>query len=145
MSIDIDNAILTRWNAASLNTSIATLYPGDDVSTPEESSPTMPRANYYSMDDPLESESRGTLVKVKQYTFQVFATTYEAAAGYVKSIAAAFLNSENSTSNALQVAASIGKILSTHEVNEMTIKHDDSTFEGNYVLSVRWRKAKAIP
>ncbi len=143
--IDVDNAIFARWNNASLNTSIATLYPGNETASPEGT--LLPRANVYSPSDPLTAESRGSLVKVKTYIFEAWGLKYETAAGYVKAIAAAFLNSEMTAagSHPLQMDPAVGHIMSTHEADCGVEKLNDSIFRGWYELTVRWNRNKVVP
>jgi hypothetical protein len=143
--IDVDNAILARWNNASLNSSIATLYPGGETASPEGT--LLPRANYYSPNDPLTAESRGSLVKMKTYIFETWATKYETAGDYVKAISAAFLNSESTAagSHPLQMDAHVGHIMSTHEADSGIEKLNDALFRGWYELTVRWNRNKVVP
>jgi hypothetical protein len=143
MSIDVDNAVYARWNAASLNTLVASLFPGDDVPSPEGTS--LPRANYYTTNDPLESESRSTLTNQKNVTFEAWGDNYETVAGYVKTIKQYMLNSENSATNPLKMVNSTGAILGTHKTNEGIDKADDALFRGFFEMLIRWRENKAIP
>lgn len=144
MSIDVDNAVYARWNAAGLNSSIAELNPGDDVASPE-SADEMPRANYYSSNNPLESESKSTLINQKNVTLEVWGTNYETVANYVKTIKQQMLNSESSAISPLQMTITAGAIMGTHKLNEGVDKINDAVFRGFFEMLIRWRENKAIP
>lgn len=137
MSIYVDNAMFARWVAAGLDANIATLYPGDSTSNPETLD-VLPRAEYFSQNDPLAFESRGTLGSMKNYTFQVWTQTYEQAGTFVAAIKAAMLN----TTNQPTLTASQGRIMSVHKDDEGIDDQERNVYRGYFSCIVRWHEVK---
>jgi len=57
VTTEIADAVKSRWDNAGLDVSIATLYVGDEESSPEGTS--LPRAEYVLLDDSEGRRSRG--------------------------------------------------------------------------------------
>jgi hypothetical protein len=148
MSIDIARAILTRWTAAGLDSSIAPLYQGsqeganpelDSAGIPSE----LPRAEFSIPSDPLASESRATNISEAIVVFEVWGTTPEQVGDFVSAIKNAILGSENSASNYLKMAN--GRIMSTHKVDTSVEQMKDAVHLGRYTLKVRYHENKTVP
>ena len=136
MSIDVDNAMFARYVAAGLNSSIAPLFPGDSTSNPETLD-VLPRAEYFSMSDPLAFESRGTLGSMKNYTFQVWTKTYEQAGAFVAAIKAALLSTPNQPSMTAPL-----RIMSVHKDDEGIDDQERNVYRGYFSCVVRWCELK---
>jgi len=142
VSIDVDTALFERWVAAGLNSSIAPLYPSDDVSAPEDAG-VVPRASYFVTADPLQSESRGSRIALKTYMLEVWDRTRELVGTHVNLIDTAFINAERA--GLLQMPESAGRIMATHYVDQGWEKVQDALFKGWIEISVQWRKPNATP
>lgn len=129
--------MFARWVAAGLDATIAPLYPGDSSSNPETLD-TLPRAEYFSPNDPLAFESRGTLGSMKHYTFQVWTETWEQASGFVDLIKAALL----STASQPTMSAQYGRIMSVHKDDEGVNDEERNVYRGFFSCNVRWHEPK---
>lgn len=154
MSRHVADAVYSRWNAASLNTSIAPLYPankGVDGTWRNRStggSPTeqdLPRAEYVLDTSIVVGKSRGSRMLRQPILFQLWLAGFEATADAVDAVRAAFTNSEQASSNPLLIPASAGKVMSVEHENGSVLKQDDELFQGIERIVVFWREANAIP
>lgn len=140
------DTIKARWDAASLDSSIADLYPAGDspkrgrnsAGTPEGTS--LPRAEYIVDIAAPIGKSRTSRVRQALVTFRVWGTVSETVAGYVDSISAAFLNSDE-----LGLSFAGGTILEVDSGSQATEKQDDNLHMGQLVIYVKYREANAVP
>ncbi len=143
MTTEIADAVKSRWDNASLDTSIATLYPGDEESNPEGTD--LPRAEYVLPDDREGRRSRGTREMFQPLRFMVWGTNSRTTRGYVDSIESAFVNSEIAATNPFSIASSVGTILGVNHVGKGSIKVDEAIYQGIVNLSIHWAKPNAVP
>ena len=143
MTTEIADAVKSRWDDAGLDVSIATLYVGDDESSPEGTS--LPRAEYILLDDSPGRRSRGSREMFQPLRFMVWGTNSRTTRGYVDSIESSFVNSEIAITNPFSIASSVGKILGVNHVGKGSVKVEEGIYEGVVNLSVHWSKPNAVP
>ena len=141
-SATIEDALVTRWNALGLNTSIATLYPGDWGAAPE-SSATLPRAEYETPADTLESQSRGSEVIEQIVQFKVWGMVRSTVRSNITTILSQFVNGDRAATNPMSL--STGTILNIDRVYGTVQKVDDKLFEGTCEIMIRWRRVATVP
>jgi len=139
----IANAVKSRWDDASLDSSIAVLYPGSAESNPEGTS--LPRAEYTLGQDREGRKSRGTREMFQPITFLVWGTVSGTVRDYIDSIDSSFVNSEKATTNPFVIASSVGTILGVNYVGKNSVKVEEGIYEGFVSLSIHWAKPNAIP
>ena len=143
MTTEIADAVKSRWDDAGLDVSIATLYVGDEESSPEGES--LPRAEYILLQDREGRRSRGTREMFQPLRFNVWGTNSRTTRGFVDSIESSFVNSEIATTNPFSIASSVGTILGVNHVGKGSVKVEEGIYEGVVNLSVHWSKPNAIP
>lgn len=143
MSQAIAAAVVSRWDARSLDTSIASLYPGEDEASPEGTS--LPRAQYILLDDRQIFRSRGRRIYQTPVQFEVFADGYSNATSYKDSIESEFVNSENATANAFSISASTGCVISVDWSSGTVTQEDDNIYRALVTLLVTWQKNETFP
>jgi len=142
-------SIFNRWNNASLNTSIATLYPAggnpssknNTTGSPEGTS--LPRAEYYSAVGPAESRSRNTRVYQGVTQFSVWGNDFETTNGYVDSIYDAFLNCDEAATSPMTITG--GVVLQVEEGGQDCNKVDDEVWRGEITITVRYELRNTVP
>jgi len=142
-------SLFNRWNNASLDTSIASLYPsGETPKTGRNTSGSpegdaVPRAEYMvSMGDPIKS--RGSRQYTAVVTFEVWGTLKETVDGYVTSIYNAFVNCSES-SVASPIAMSGGDIQEVSDGAAFVEKEDDAVFRGTQIIYIRFSVPQQVP
>ncbi len=146
MTTEIADAVKSRWDNASLDTSIATLYAGSEdegESSPEGTD--LPRAEYVL---PLDSEgrkSRGWVEMFQPLRFRVWGTNSRTVRGYVDSIESSFVNSEKAATNPFSIASSVGVIHGVNRGGKASQKEDEGIYGGIVNLSIHWSKPDAVP
>lgn len=143
MTTEIADAVKSRWDDAGLDTSIATLYVGDEESNPEGTS--LPRAEYILLEDGEGLRSRGTREIRQPLRFMVWGTNSKTTRGYVDSIESQFVNSEIAATNPLTIASSVGTILGVNYVGKGSVRVEEDIYEGVVNLSIHWSKPNAVP
>ena len=147
MTTEIADAVKSRWDDASLDTSIAALYPGSDgdegESSPEGTS--LPRAEYVLPQDSEGRRSRGTREMFQPLRFRVWGANSRTVRGYIVSIESSFVNSQLATPNPLSIASSVGTILGVNHVGKGSQKEDEGIYGGIVNLSIHWAKPNAVP
>ncbi len=143
MTTEIADAVKSRWDNAGLDVSIATLYVGDEESSPEGAS--LPRTEYVLLEDREGLRSRGSREIQQPLRFTVWSTNSRTTRDFLDSIESSFVNSEIATTNVFSVSSSVGKILGVNYVGKTSIKVDEGIYEGVMNLSIHWSKPNAVP
>jgi hypothetical protein len=149
--LEVGNAVFDRWNDASLDTSVAELYPGakhvtsrrNVAGSPAETD--TPRAEFVMEMESVVQKSRGTYVHRQPVRFQVWDTQMAQTVTHVDAITSAFVNSELAASNPFAIPASVGVVLAVEDAGGTVLKQDDEMFQGVKQIEVLWRKANVIP
>lgn len=142
-------AIVTRWNDAGLDSSIAALYPAGDANiktiandigqnragSPEGTA--KPRAEYTVIQGAPLARSRNSRLYQPIATIHVRGTTAVQVADFVEAIGAAFINSEAADTDPL--TTSTGDVLDVNDGGQWVMKTDDATFEGEQMLLIQTR------
>lgn len=141
----IEQAIFARWNAASLNSSVATLYSGDgnDQASPENT--VMPRASFHIADDRQIGRSRGNRLNMAALVLHLYATTRLAVLQYLALIDTAFVNADQAATATLQVSESAGHIIDVDFVGQTVEEEGDNVFHGVMTLDVQYTKPNRVP
>lgn len=96
--MSVETAIVSRWSDASLDSTVASLYIGEDESAPKAGD--MPRASFVCEDEfRHREESVGYREMTAPFTFTVWAATAVLAVTYRTAIENAFDNAHNASSN----------------------------------------------
>ena len=139
--------IFTRWNDASLDTSIATLYPGDTdqsraaaAGSPESTA--KPRAQYHVSESPPVSKTRASRVLQGAVLFSVWGSTSEAVDGYLTSISTAFINADQAGT---PLAISGATVLDVNDSGSSNMKEDDDTHRGDITFIIDYRIENVVP
>jgi len=141
--------IFDRWNNASLNSSIATLYPGGDGESSSQNktgapeSATLPRAEYYVIFPRQNIKTRGSRVYNASAMITVRGVTKELVDNYISLISDAFLNSDEAGTSPLVM--SNGSVLEVDDGGAFVTKVDDALFEGVQTILIQCRINNAVP
>lgn len=143
-------AVYSRWNAASLNSSIAILYranPGPDIyaATPEDlNTKNLPRAEYYIEDDSPDTHTVSYRIRKAYLTFRVYHTNDATLETVLDSIEQNFDNSENASTSPM--ALSSGDLLCVEFAGGRQIEPlDENVFLGTLQFTITWQKARTTP
>jgi hypothetical protein len=144
----ISVSVYNRWNNASLDSSIAKLYPAGDSPTamkntsgsPEGSS--VPRAEYF-LNISAPEKTRGSRRYTAIVVFDVWGTTKEGVDGYISSIYDAFVNSDSAASNPMTMTG--GTILEVDDGPSYVFKDDDALFRGQQTIYVDFSVPQQTP
>ncbi len=143
MTTEIADAVKSRWDDASLDSSIATLYVGDEESSPEGTS--LPRAEYVLLQDRPGRRSRGSREMFQPVRFNVWGTNSRTTRGYIDSIESSFVNSEVAVANPFSIASSVGTILGVNHIGKDSVRVDEGIYQGVVNLEIHWSKPNAVP
>lgn len=141
--------IYTRWNDASLNSSIAPLYAAGDTpqsgrnSTGTPAGNNVPRAEYTVAVPAASSKTRGTRVYQGVANITVHGRGKATVDGYIKSIYDTFLNSEEAATNPFTMTSC--SVLEVEDGGGSVLKVDDTVFRGEITLFVRYSVNNAVP
>ena len=137
----LKNAIVSRWDAAGLDTSVGELYYGEDQGSPEEQS--LPRAQFSLLDDLEEVESRGATVRVQPVQFETIRSTSDSGASDLDLIQAAFKNSHAAATNPLTVtSATVNHVM---RLSGTVIQEDDTIYRAVGRYSIKWTECNITP
>ena len=144
MSVELQKSVFDRWNDSGLNSSIATLYSGDDEAAPEGTD--KPRAQYSFLDVGGEQRTRGHRIQIQPVRFRVWASSDLLAGQYLDAIDAAFVNSEEAATNPLNLPVSAGGVIGVDFAGRMQpFQETDKVWQGALTIEIRWEKANRIP
>ena len=144
MTQQVSAAVLTRWNGASLNTSIAELYQGDPGSPAAQA---LPRAQFTLVVEDDEQLSRGSVITLATVRFQVWNRGASVVGGYLDSIRDAYRNSHrDSVANPLVVAGA--KVTNSVLIGSgfVVAEPDDAEiYQGVVHIEIRWTETNSTP
>jgi hypothetical protein len=143
MSLAIAEAIYRRWNDASLNEAVASLYFGDRDAAPEGA--ILPRAQYCLLTDRNRLRSRVGIEMLQPVRFLVWASTDSVVGGYLDTIEFAFRNAEAAQSSPVSLASEDGTILSVDGAGRSVVQEDEQVFRGTLQFDVQWIKPNTRP
>lgn len=140
------DTIKARWDAASLDSSIANLYPAGDspkkgrnpAGSPEGT--TLPRAEYTVNIAKPSVKTRSSRIRQALVTFRVWGKDPETVGGYVDSIAAKYLNADE-----LSLSFAGGTILEVDAGSQGLQKLDDALHMGQQLIHIQFREANMVP
>jgi hypothetical protein len=146
---ELADAVYSRWTDASLDTSIAALYPGGDGQratrntggSPEGTA--LPRAEYRIMIPPPQVKTRNSRVSQAMVAITVWASTAESRDEYLGTIWDQYVNSDAAGTNPLSMAT--GSVLEVDDGGQIALKEDDKVYMGRQTLLVRHRVLNATP
>lgn len=161
MSIEIPKAIVMRWNAAGLNTSLGALHPGSTATTsiartqsdadqklsvfgglPESN---LPRYEYVVDFSEVEVEASHARVQIVPVRFLAWTSTALKAWQDIDTIQSKFVDAESASTNPLSVDSSVGYILAVRYDAKTAIRVDRSVWVGVLQVQVEWMEAKVTP
>lgn len=133
-------AVLTRWNAAGLNSSLGLLYPAGEgrASTrnvggaPETDD--LPRFEYMVIKPPAQQKSRNSRITQASAVFHLWGKTALLSSGYVSSVWSAFTNADEAP-----MSLSNGDILEVDDGGSFVEKVDDGVWLGQQLMLIRTR------
>ena len=105
----------------------------------------LPRVQYWATSDMRESESKGTIIRVKNYVFTIWGNVKETVDAYIELIETAFLNAEQAATNPLTMAVTRGVILGTHLGEKSNDEQDVDIWRGRLGYEVRYSRLNQIP
>ena len=141
---EVTKSFFARWNAASLDTSIAAIYPaGEFGSSKQNDSGTtegvlLPRAEYTVANTAPDTKTRNSRIFKLPITVKCYSTSMSDVSGYLTSIRAKFVNSEG------LMSMTGGTILEVDEGAGFTHKTDDGNFMCQIILVFRVRIGNAL-
>jgi len=145
-------AVVTRWNNAALNSSIAVLYranPGLDEfgAMPEDlGTKDLPRAEFFLEEDTPNSHTVAYRIRRAFLTFRVYHSNDHTLESLLTSIEDNFDNAENAGSNPFSLSSSFGEVICVQYRGPREIHPvDEGIFLGTVTFSVDWQKAKVTP
>jgi hypothetical protein len=146
---ELADAVYSRWTDASLDTSIASLYPGGDErsstrntgGSPEGA--TLPRAEYRIMIPPPQVKTRNSRVMQAMVVITVWSSTAETRDQYLGTIWDEYVNSDAAGTNPLATAT--GSVLEVDDGGQIALKEDDAVYMGRQTLLIRHRVLNATP
>jgi hypothetical protein len=131
MLIDVQKAVVQRWNEAGLRTSITSLYPGGDSdrsNREEEGSPTFayafPRADFF-VKERTSAISVGSYSKVVQVRFRIWHNNEQTLGGWMKDINDAYINMTETG-----ITLDSGLLSGFRYEGGTLVKEDDNVFLG---------------
>jgi hypothetical protein len=139
----VSAAIYDRWNDASLDDTIAKLYPGDDDAAPEEAE--LPRAQYTILDEEQISLSKGYRVTNTPVRIQIWYSTYNECSDKLDDVDENFTNSEQTATNPMSMPETDGAVMGVEKTTRTVIKENDRVYQGVIQFDFVWQKANAIP
>lgn len=143
-------AVYSRWNAASLHSSIAVLYranPNADIfgATPEDlSTKSLPRAEYYIEDDSPDIHTVDYRIRKAYLTFRIYHTNAATLETVLDSIEQNFDNAENASTGPMTLSS--GTLLCVEFAGGRQIEPlDENVFLGTLQFSITWQKSRTTP
>lgn len=150
--MSIPAAVVTRWDNASLDSSIAALYranPGlDDFGAfPEDlAAKSLPRAEFFVEDDSPNTHTVAYRIRRAFLTFRVYHTNESTLETLLTSIEDNFDNSENAATNPFSLSSSFGTVVCVQYRGPREIHPvDEGVYLGTVTFSVDWQKARVTP
>lgn len=144
-------AVVTRWDAAGLNSSVAELYranPGmaDFGAMPEDiASSGLPRAEFFIIDDSPAVHTVGYRIRRATLTFRVYHTNDSTLETVLTSIEDNFDNAENAATGPMSLSASFGELLCVDFQSRELHPVDEGIFMGTLDFSIHWQKSRITP
>ena len=139
MSANLATGVFTRWNDASLDTSVDTLYWGETA--PEGD--TLPRAVYNLTADDSQGLSRGSLIHLTRLRVQTWDETMELVSGYNDSIKAVFHNADKAVTSPLSMSGA--NITHCLYRTATVVQEDEGVYMGVIEFEIQWQETNAIP
>lgn len=162
MSVEIPKAIVARWNAAGLDTSLGALHPGS-VATSEslrymqsasrQSSSvfgglpesTLPRYEYIIDFSDLYAEASHARVQIVPVRFLAWTQTALKAWQDIDTIQSKFVDAEVASTSPLSIDSTVGHILAVRYDTKTAIRVDRAVWMGVLQVQVEWLEAKVTP
>lgn len=135
-------AIVTRWTAAGLNSSLGTLWPSGEGRTARGAPPTdlLPRFEYMVNDPAPQNKSRNSRINQAAATFDLWGKSALLASGYVDSVKSKFLNADE-----VPMTMTGGDILEVDLAGSSCGQMDDQVWLGQLVVLFRIRVDQTVP
>jgi len=162
MSIEIPKAIVARWNAAGLNTSLGALHPGssalsDSVRFAQSSAEqprsvfgglpesTLPRYEYIVDFSDLHTEASHARVQIVPVRFLAWTQTAIKAWQDIDTIQSNFVDAELASTSPLSIDSTVGYILAVRYDTKTAIRVDRAVWMGVLQVQVEWLEKKVTP
>lgn len=145
-------AVVTRWDAAGLDSSVAPLYRANPAfaefgAAPEDlATSTLPRAEFFIRDDSPVEHTVAYRIRSAFLTIRVYHSNEETLETLLTSIEDNFDNAENAGTNPFSLPTAFGTVncidfAGGREVHPV----DEGIFLGTLEFQIRWTKARTTP
>lgn len=142
--MSVGEAVVDRWDNASLDSTIASLDFGDDDADQEETA--LPRAQYELLSESNASLSKGYRIQRQPVRFQVWLSTAQGAQDAIEAIDAAFTNSEAAITNPLAIPVATGSVIGCEKTSSTVLTEvHGRVYRGIIQFDVDWHKKNVIP
>lgn len=140
--IEIDQAILTRWTAKSLNTTVAGgIWSGGFV--PEGTA--FPYCIYTNVSDNWVGDTPATRFSESQAQFQVYDVTPDLVGSDLRTIGNAFIHADRALTSPMQLDASVGHIFDIRQIGKSVIlQESDGVYQGTFTIGIRYTEASGL-
>ena len=139
--IEIDQAVLTRWNAKSLSSVITGGVWFGDV---PELTP-FPYCIYTVVSDNVNYISRGSQRNIKTIQFQTYALDVISLGAAIQAIDNAFMHADRALTNPLYISPSIGYIANVaDEGNSIILKESDTVWSGTISYAIDYIESSRL-
>ena len=141
MSQSIATAVLTRWDAVGLDTTVDTLYWASKA--PE--SDVLPRVVFQLTTINRRTLTRGSLMKTGRLRFQMWGKTPELVQGYIDAIQPLFHNSDKAATDPLVSTADDTNITECLYADSANMEEDDNVYQGVIEFDIEWQETNTVP
>lgn len=131
----LDEAILTRWNAKGLNTSIAPLY---DHQQPEGSA--LPYCSFSNVSDRKAHQTVASRYQEAMVQFELWHTSKEACGALCELIEQGFINANRASTNALAVPQPDGIVSCILITPYILLQISDTVWQGPQTFKILYRR-----
>lgn len=139
MSLNLATAVYTRWNNASLDNTVSTVYWGETAPEGDD----LPRAVYEIASDDNSGLSRGSLMHTVRLRFKTWNASPELVSGYNRLIFNAFHNAHNAGTNPLTMSG--GTVQHCLYQSETTEEEDTEVYMGIVDFEVKYEEQNTTP
>lgn len=136
----VDTAIVNRWNATGLNTSIGTLY---DTRQPEGTA--LPYGVFENISDAKMSQTRYSRYHEALIQFQIYHTNKESLGALCDLIDTAFCNPNFASQNPLSIPKPEGVVRANLRAPYILELVGDTVWQGTMTLAVYYRRDGGLP
>ena len=154
--MSLETALVSRWNATGLNTSIGLLYPGGEPEALERTGGDtlaqvipegtgFPRCQYLLFPEMLEMKTVDSRIHVAPVRFGIWHDSWAELEAFLDAVDGVFVNAEQAATLPLALSADEGYVMSVEYLSRVRRKFRRDLCLGILDIAIRWAKLDLIP